>query len=186
LTREAIAGMENRRLQRAAHDAALPFTRMLAGHADYTPVVFTQRRNDTTWAHQIATAVSFTSPLLVFGGHPRSLLENPAVELIKSIPSVWDETRVLPGSGIQEIAMLARRKGGDWFVAIMNGATARTVDVRLSFLAAGRYESLLVRDSEENPAAVQVEKGSHAQGDVLRVRLRSGGGFVGRFGKDDR
>jgi alpha-glucosidase len=47
-----------------------------------------ERRNDTTWAHQIATAVSSTSPLLVFGGHPKSILENPAVDLIKSIPSV--------------------------------------------------------------------------------------------------
>jgi alpha-glucosidase len=154
---------------------------MLAGHADYTPMVFTERRNDTTWAHQIATALSFTSPLLVFGGHPKSILENPAVDLIKSIPTVWDETRVLPGSEIQEVAILARRSGERWFVAVMNGPTAKTVDVRLSFLGAGKYQSLLVEDSEDSPAAVRVSKAAHARGDLLRIPLRPGGGFAGRF-----
>jgi hypothetical protein len=61
-------------------DEATTFRRFLAGAADYTPVVFGERRKDTSWADQIATAVAFTSPVLVFGGHPQSLLENPAVE----------------------------------------------------------------------------------------------------------
>lgn len=181
LTREAIRGMEGRRVVRALHDATLPFTRMLAGHADYTPMVFSERRNDTTWAHQIATAASFTSPLLVYGGHPKSILENPAVEVIKSIPSVWDETRVLPVSEIGEVSALARRTGDTWFVSIMNGAAARTVDVPLSFLGAGKYNCVLVRDSADSPAAVQVEKAQHGRRDSLKVALQSGGGFVARF-----
>ena len=37
LIREAVRGMEASRLQtRAVHNAILPFTRFLAGHADYT------------------------------------------------------------------------------------------------------------------------------------------------------
>lgn len=57
LVREAVRGMELSRLKdRARHDATLPFTRFLAGHADYTPVHFGARRGDTTWAHQIASA----------------------------------------------------------------------------------------------------------------------------------
>jgi alpha-glucosidase len=75
------------------HDTALPFTRLLAGHADYTTLVFTERRKDRTWAHQIAAAVSLTSPLLAVGGHPASILRNPTLDLIKSIPSVWDDAR---------------------------------------------------------------------------------------------
>ena len=43
--------------------------------------VFGERRKETSWAHQIATAAVFTSPLLVYGGHPQSLLDNPAVEI---------------------------------------------------------------------------------------------------------
>ena len=54
----------------AEHNTTVPFTRLLAGHADYTPVVFGERRKETTWAHQIATAVVFTSPVMVYGAHP--------------------------------------------------------------------------------------------------------------------
>src|SRR5207253_110778 len=91
LTREAVAGMESRG-PRAVHDATLPFTRFLAGAADCTPVLFTARRGDTSWAHQLATAVVFTSPLLTYAANPQALLANPAVDIIKSIPSTWDET----------------------------------------------------------------------------------------------
>jgi alpha-glucosidase len=181
LTREAIRGMESRKTQRAPHDATLPFTRMLAGHADYTPTVFGERRNDTTWAHQIATAAIFTSPLLVYGAHPKSLLENPAVEVIKAIPSVWDETRVLPMSEIGQVAALARRRGRDWFVAIVNGTDARTIDVPLTFLGAGRYSGTLVRDSREKPDAVEMEKGTFSRPDSIKVSLQPGGGFVARM-----
>ena len=48
------------KLSERQHDATLPFTRMLAGHADYTPVLFGERRNDTTWGAS--------------GGHRRCLL----------------------------------------------------------------------------------------------------------------
>ena len=110
LTREAVRGLEYRSMQtRARHDTTLPFTRYLAGHADYTPMHFGERRRETSWAHQIASAVIFTSPLLIFGAHPKNILANPAVELIKSISSVWDETVVLSVSEIGELAIFARR-----------------------------------------------------------------------------
>jgi alpha-glucosidase len=181
LTREAIRGMESRRSNRARHDATWPFTRMLAGHADYTPTVFTERRNDTTWAHQIATAAVVTSPMLVYGGHPRSFLENPAVEVIKSIPSVWDQTVVLPISEIGELAAFARRRGDLWILAIVNGETAKSIDVPLSFLAAGDHQAILVRDDPANPAAVQVEKTAVFRAKPIKVDLREGGGFVAKI-----
>ncbi|MGB9604632.1 MAG: glycoside hydrolase family 97 catalytic domain-containing protein, partial [Bryobacteraceae bacterium] len=183
LTREAVRGMEARNIPRARHDATLPFTRLLAGHADYTPVHFGARRNDTTWAHQIATAAVFTSPLLTYAAHPKAILTNPAVELIKTIPSVWDETRVLPLSEIGEVAGLARRRGSLWFVAIVNGPEARRVRVPLSFLGSGSWQALLVRDYPQDAAAVMVEKGSYQRNDAIEVALAPGGGFVARLGK---
>ena len=120
-------------------------------------MVFGERRKETSWAHQIASAAILTSPLLVYGGHPASLLANPAVEMIKSIPSVWDETRVLPGSEIGELALFARRSGNTWFIAAMNGPTGRTVKVDLSFLPRRTYRALIVRDRLEDAAAVEVE-----------------------------
>jgi alpha-glucosidase len=85
LTREGIRGYEFRGPW-AAHNATLPFTRILAGHADYTPMHFGDRRCETSEAHQIASAIIFTSPLLIFADHPREILEHEAVELIKRIP----------------------------------------------------------------------------------------------------
>jgi alpha-glucosidase len=182
LTREGVYGLEHRGAPAwAQHNATLPFTRYLAGAGDYTPVVFGERRKDTSWAHQIATAVVFTSPVLVFGGHPQSLLDNPAVELIKSLPSVWDETIVLPGSDIGELAAFARRSGRTWFVGVLNGPSARRVKVDLGFLGRDRYDGLLVRDTANDPAAVSVEKTTAIASAPLTIDVRAGGGFVARF-----
>jgi alpha-glucosidase len=182
LTREAVRGLEYRSMPlRATHNTTLPFTRLLAGHADYTPLHFGERRRETSWAHQIASAVIFTSPLMIYGAHPKSILENPAVELIKSIPSVWDETVVLPVSGIGEIAAFARRTGTRWFLAVMNGATARSVRLPLSFLGRGKHRGLLVRDEPENPAAVRIENSVVRRTEQLAIEMRAGGGFVARF-----
>ncbi|PYR77399.1 MAG: glycoside hydrolase, partial [Acidobacteria bacterium] len=149
--------------------------------ADFTPVVLGDRRKETSWAHQISSAAVFTSPLLVYGGHPRSLIDNPAVEIIKSIPAVWDETIVLPPSEIGEVAAFARRHGREWFVAVLNGATARTITVPAKFLTPGRYAASFVRDDPDNAAAVRVERGAVTPGDTLTIDLRAGGGFIVRL-----
>ena len=182
LIREGVRGMESSRLkERARHNTTLPFTRYLAGHGDYTPVHFGARRGDTTWAHQIATAVVFTEPLLTYGAHPTNLLKNPGLEMIKSIPAVWDETVVLPGSAIGELAAFARRKGNEWFVAVLNGPEARTVKLPLPFLGAGQYKAHVVRDDPGEAAAVQIENAQLGAKDTLNLELASGGGYVARL-----
>src|SRR5438094_896705 len=182
LNREAVSGMERKSMVAwSQHDTTIPFTRMLAGHLDFTPMLFGERRRETSWAHQIATAALFTAPLLVYGAHPKTILEHPAAELIRSIPSVWDETRVLPFSEIGEVAAFARRHGKRWFVVIANGPTARSVEVPLSFLGGGSREALLVRDAIDDPAAVRVEHATLRWEDDLTIDLRPAGGFVARF-----
>ena len=182
LNREAVSGMERRSMQAwSQHDTTIPFTRMLAGHLDFTPMLFGERRRETSWAHQIATAALFTAPLLVYGAHPQAMLDNPAVELIKSIPTVWDETRVLPQSEIGEIAAFARRHGKQWFLVIANGPSARSVEVPLSFLGGGSHQALVVHDREDDPAAVVVEHPTLHRQDALKIDLRPGGGCVARF-----
>jgi alpha-glucosidase len=176
---EGIRGMEMQPPY-AQHEATLPFTRMLAGLADYTPTHFGRRMADTTWAHQIANAVLLQAPLLVYAAHPANILANPAAEMIRSIPSVWDETIVLPFSEIGQVAAMARRKGDTWFVAAINGVYAKTVRADLSFLGQGTYKSLLIRDASE-PAAVKVEHLTLRSSDSLYLDLRSGGGFAARF-----
>jgi alpha-glucosidase len=184
LVREAVRGMESSSLrERARHETILPFARYLAGPADYTTMHFGDRRGDTTWTHQIATLAIFASPLLTVAAHPQSILDNPAVDVIKSIPAVWDQTIVLPESAIGELAIFARRTGRTWFLAVTCGPQARTIQVPLSFLGEGRYNASLVCDKQENDAAVILKNITVGKGDTLTIEMNNGGGFVGRFSK---
>ncbi|HEY3329625.1 MAG TPA: glycoside hydrolase family 97 catalytic domain-containing protein [Capsulimonadaceae bacterium] len=118
VTREGIRGLELNKMDEgpitSAHNAALPFTRFLVGHGDYTPVGFTNP-GATTWGHQLATSVLFTSPVNVLAENPRELLTNPALapalDFMRSLPTVWAETIVLPSSSIGKRAFMARRSG---------------------------------------------------------------------------
>ena len=184
MTREGVYGMEHKSIKEwAPFNTTFPFVRMLAGPADYTPVVFGERRRETSWAHQIASAAILTSPLLVYGGNPASLLSNPAVDIIKSIPSVWDETIVLPPSAIGELALFARRRGGTWFIAAMNGSAAKTVKIDLAFLGAGTYTASIARDKLDDPAAIEIETREVTKGRPLEIAMRPAGGFVVKLTK---
>ena len=183
ITREAVRGMESSRLQdRATHETTLPFTRMLAGPADYSVTHFGARRQNTTWAHQIACAAIFSQPMLTYAANPSNIIANAGVDLIKSIPPVWDETVVLPPSEIGKLAVYARRSGDTWFLAVMGGLEAQTIQVPLSFLGQdGLYQAMLIRDSGSGPDAEEIERTEMRREDSLNINLRSGGGFIGRF-----
>jgi alpha-glucosidase len=185
LVREAVRGMEASRMNsRAAHDATIPFTRYTVGHGEYTPVHFGDRRGDTTWAHQIATPVVFTAPLLTYGAHPRKMLDSPAVEMLKSIPATWDETIVLPSSEIGEVAVMARRKGDVWFLAVVSGPEPRKLNVPLTFLGDGDYRALIVKDRTGASAAIDIENTPGIRRDAtMTIDCSAGGGFVARFTK---
>ena len=179
LTREAVWGFEHRgSAPWGPHNATLPFTRYVAGNGDYTPTVFGARRRETSWPHQIATSIVFTSTLLVFGGHPRSFLDSQAADVLRAIPATWDETIVLPPSEIGEVAVMARRSGRDWFVAAVNGSTARTIRVLPRFLAPGDYTATVVRDVASDAAAMTVETIAASASSPLTFAVRAGGGFV--------
>ena len=54
-------------------------------------MIFTERRRDSTWAHKIACLATLHSPIPTIAAHPQSVLDNPPVNVIKSIKAVWDE-----------------------------------------------------------------------------------------------
>ena len=183
LVREGIRGMESSAMMdRARHQTIVPFTRFLAGPAEYTTMVFTERRRDSSVAHQIASLAVFASPLLTVAANPQSILASPALDVIKTIPAVWDETIVLPGSEIGELAIYARRTGQTWFLAVMCGPEARPARVPLSFLGDGQYRGTLVRD-EGDGSTVRMDAAPQRRTDTLTLALRAGGGFVARFSR---
>lgn len=180
VVREAIRGMEARSLkERAFHETTLPFTRFLAGPAEYTGLLFNARRGDTSVAHQIGVPIVFTAPLLTYGAHPANIEKSPALDLIKSVPSTWDETIVLPGSEIGELAAFARRKGTTWFVAVLNGPAAKDIELPLTFLKAANYTELSVSDAGKDD--VKVDATPLNSPTSIHLALQPGGGFVARF-----
>jgi alpha-glucosidase len=185
ITREAVRGHEYQitryhRVPQSDHDVILPFTRYLAGPGDYTPTVFTTSElMGNTWAHELAQAVVFTSPFLCFGGHPRSYLENPARDVLAAISPVWDETLVLPGSMPGKVVAEARRSGKQWFIAVINGGEATTLDIPLNFLGTGSWESTQLRDAKDKPDSWDRQDGKKNRNDHIRLELAARGGFVG-------
>ncbi|MDR1010973.1 MAG: glycoside hydrolase family 97 protein [Opitutaceae bacterium] len=151
LSREGIRGLELNGMAEgpitAEHDCALPFTRLAIGPGDYTPVGFSAP-GATTWAHQLATAVVFLSPLQVIAEYPPMLLDDarcaPALDLIKALPVEWDETRVLAPSEIGECAILARRHGDEWWVGALNARPMKIETLDLGFLNDGAYEVVII------------------------------------------
>lgn len=184
MVREAVKGMESSKLMdRATHETTIPFTRFLAGPAEYTVLHFGDRRKNTTWAHQIASAAILNAPLLTYAANPDTILANPAVNIIKAIPAVWDETIVLPPSEIGELVIYARRKGNTWFLAVMNGVAPKQIKIPLRFLGSGNYQVNMVKDDVANPAAVQMQQATYSANDDIDLQLVSGGGFIAEFSK---
>ncbi|MDR1810277.1 MAG: glycoside hydrolase family 97 protein [Prevotella sp.] len=139
LTREGIRGLELNKLAErpvpSYHNALLPFTRFVVGHGDYTPLSFAHSGN-TTFAHQLATLVAFNSPLQIVSEDPEVLLHEPlvrpALDLIKAVPAVWEQTIVLPQTELGKTAVAARRSGTDWYIYALNGTDKErglTIDI---------------------------------------------------------
>jgi alpha-glucosidase len=187
ITREGVRGHEYQitryhRVPEADHDVILPFTRYLAGPGDYTPTVFTKSElMGNTWTHELAQAVVFTSPFLCYGGHPQSYLENPAHDVLTAIFAVWDETRILAGSEPGKVIAEARRSGKQWFVAVINGGEAITLDIPLDFLGSGSWKATQLHDTKDKPDAWNRQDTEATRNDHIRLEIAARGGFIGWF-----
>lgn len=182
VAREGIMGLEFGQSW-ADQDNVTPFTRFVAGHADYTPTTFSMMGN-TTEAHQVAVGAIFLCPLRCYGGRPEDFVHHPARDILLNIPTTWDETQVLPPSEIGDCAVYLHRKGKDWYIAALTDQPKKNISVPLTFLGKGEYECTQVTD---NPAtnngkgcSVLVENGYTAKR-VMTFNMEQGGGFIARF-----
>lgn len=181
LTREAVYGQEwvTYNPQGPANNCILPFTRFLAGPADYTPGVFDSKRAyGTSRAHQLALQIIFNSPLSCWPSDPDVYLASPALPLIKSIPTTWHQTLVLPFSRIGEIAGFARRKGNQWFIGVISSGKEKQISIPLDFLEAGPYVGFSTQDDLNNPDQLFTNQSAYTKTDTLNITLRPDGGFA--------
>ena len=157
MTREGIRGMELNIMKEpipAWHNAALPFTRLVLGHGDYTPGLFSNKAN-TTNTHQLALFFLFNSPFQCMAENPVKLLAGsrfkPVIPLLKKLPVTWDETLVIKCSAIGEIAAFARRKGDTWYIAAINGsAKNKEISFTADFLEKKKkYKVIAINDAPD-------------------------------------
>ena len=180
MTKEAVRGMQYN--LEATNSTIIPFTRLLGGGADFTPVNFTDslRLGTGSWAHMLANTVIMRSSILTFIETPPNLLANESSSFIARVPSVWDETIILPPSKIGEVAVFARRSGEDWFVAVQNANKGeRSIEIDLSFLPDHKtFQIEQYYDVLDNPADLKKEISNVTSRDKLIIPMRSGGGYA--------
>ncbi len=168
-----------------AHYGALPFTRMVVGHADFLPGYLQERHlKNTTRVFQMASVIVFSSPFLCWPDNPEAYLNSPWLHFVRSVPVVWDETRVLPGSVIGDTVVFARRKGDEWYVAALNcRETPQTLALDLVPLGIAGQELTVYRDRGPKVGVDIVSgiRGAEASRKFLET-LSPGGGFIAHFG----
>lgn len=146
---EGVAGLEQLKWAPATwdqvqYDTELPFIRQTAGPMDYTQGAmhnaakgcyspnWSEPMSQGTRCHQLALYIVLESPLNMMCDAPTNYLrEKECTQLIASLPTVWDETRVLDGK-VGEYIVTARRKGDKWYIGGITNWTARDVEIDLS------------------------------------------------------
>jgi hypothetical protein len=177
MTAEGIRG--NEEMPDATHNTVLPFTRFIAGAADYT-ICYYDKRIKTTHAHQLALAAIYYSPIQTLFWYDKPAMSNdePELEFWNKIPTTWDETKVLQGEPGQFITT-ARRSGNEWFVGTITNNNARAVKVPLTFLQKGKKYTASIYSDDSTIATktkVRVERVNVNSLTILDVKLMPSGG----------
>jgi alpha-glucosidase len=198
ITREGILGNEyNRWSSRVTpeHKVTLPFTRLLAGPADYTPGGFLNQQLEQfrpnvrptqvqgTRCAELALFVCLESPVVHAADHPTHYQDQPGLDFLKLVPTVWDDTRVLDGA-VGEHLVIVRRNGGRWFLGALTDRHARDIPVKLDFLGRGSWTLKLWKDAPDSDTVGEhlvTEQRAVTAAEVLTLHLARAGGAVASF-----
>lgn len=180
-TQEGIRGDENS--PDAFHNTVLPFTRFLAGPADFTfcypnPTNTFSKNLKVSKAQQLALTVVYFSPLqsIFWYGKPLDYTNEEEIEFFKYVPTVWDESHYLSGDIGKNISV-ARRKGDAWFVGNAAGLEEWQGSIKLDFLAKGKtYTATLYEDNEQQSIGKRII--TVKKGDQLPFSIKAKGGLA--------
>ena len=109
--------------------------------------------------------------------------EKECTDFLRKIPVEWDETRLLQGK-IAKYTVMARRSGKEWYIGAITNWNGRTIDLETGFLAPGRYRLEAIEDGINAGTRAEDYKRIEREfqsGDVLKLNLASGGGWVARI-----
>jgi alpha-glucosidase len=200
LTREGLVASEWNKwtdILSPEYEVALPFIRGMAGPMDYEPghmrnaqkdafrVLGSQPMAQGTRLHQAAMYVVYESPWAKMGGNVSDYLREPEfTAFLASIPTLWEQTRVLDGVVGDFVVTERVAADGDVWVGAMTDWTARELPLDLAFLGPGRWEAEVHEDgpnADRYGADWRRETRDVTASDRLSIRMAPGGGWVARF-----
>lgn len=170
----------------ATHHINLLFTRNVVGAADYTPGDFAHwygaLLTRQSIGHHMALLTAFESGITHIAESPGNLRYFLGRDIMKRLPTVWDESHLLEGS-VQQYATVARRNGQDWWVSGIS-VPARTCRIKLDFLDEGTdYTAYIYRDGNCR-SELKFQKMAVAKGQTLSLKELNEGGFLMQISPD--
>jgi alpha-glucosidase len=179
MTQEGIRG--NEEMPDANHNTILPFTRFLAGPADYT-IAYYSPKIQNTHAHQLALSVVYYSPIqfMYWYDNPSQYQGEPEVEFFDKVKTVWDDTKILNGE-VGEYITVARRSGDDWFVGSITNTQARKINIPTNFLEKGKkYTVKIYQDDDKVQTCTKVGiiERKIKGGEEMSFNLKASGGVA--------
>lgn len=179
----------------ADHDINMVFTRLVAGVTDYHlggfraapkgtwKTQFSRPLMDGTRAHMLGMYVVLESYLASLCDYPQAYEGQPGFDFLKTVPTSWDETKV-PAASVGEYAVVARRKGQEWWLGSINNSTARLISVPINFLPEGDFEATIWEDTPSastDPNALKKRTIRISNQEKLDMQLAASGGAVIHF-----
>ena len=189
VTAEAILGTESYFYEptfpakAAEQNTVLPFTRNVAGPADYTPFALTMRKFPrlNTAAHELAMAMIYTSGIIHFADSKEVFDGLPAEvkNLLKELPATWDKTECLvaePGKSV----VLSRQQGKLSYIVGINGTgTKMPVTLDLAKYAKGFSKFRIISEGNDPLMGFQTETYPVTSG--YHYTMAPKGGFIIQF-----
>ncbi|MGZ3756761.1 MAG: glycoside hydrolase family 97 catalytic domain-containing protein [Mucilaginibacter sp.] len=175
VTQEGVRG--NEEFPDATHNTILPFTRFIAGPADYT-YCFMDKRLKNTRCHQLALSVVYYSPwqFLYWYDQPKQYTDLSQVDFWKYLPTSWDKT-IVPEGSPEEYITVERKKNKEWYVGTVTNNESRTVSIATDFLQPGKwYQADIYEDGPDNGVLKRTEKVNASS--RLTFNLQKRGGVV--------
>lgn len=164
MTQEGIRGDE----ESTPNDMVINtiFTRMIAGAGDQTNCYFAERVSEKMGSHasQMAKTICIYSPWQFLYWYDRpagspakkggagdaegGIPEIADLAFFDQVPTVWDDTKIIEGYP-GKLAVIARRKGENWYLGAIAGTKAQTLSVKLDFLEPGKmYNATIYSDDK--------------------------------------
>ncbi len=145
------------------------FTRNAVGSADFTPTALPVAGVVATHGFMLATSIYVESGLVHFAENVNVYEGYMGLSLMNDMPTTWDETIVAEGMP-GEYGSVARRSGDDWYVAAITTG-ARTTDISLDFLEAGKTYTAYIYKTNAAGDDIEVLVKEVTREDVLALEL---------------